>query len=432
MNESEIDKLRVDDLDSLIGFWLQRVPYVWVPGKTPETCHRYYIFHGNKENLIFFTGNESVSGKNTRGVTPLTTDPLTPSFSLFAFKSKDTDCKMVRNCFSVWVYYLNPFETGEIRMEGVRLSSWGPSTAVTGKVTVINPKTKYRKEIYLEYDPELPSVDFLTGETPTPPAFPKSQAPLDYHFLETTLWFNDLQDVKRRLELPYDRLERIHINSLLGRYVINLKDKGRTPETEKYKNVLLKYTGKSENVGRYDTLVLCHGRSHDKKFGNLDKDRTVYVDPEPAAGADLKARFPSAAFTRRYGNQVFKSVLLVNCSSFIFENRSHTKLDLDFWNELNDVLEIGGKVYIRYGKCRNISELSNEGTGRVLRMIAKNSKEYGFEYEGCDDSPYTLYDRPVETYTLRKTETSPMQEFWVYRDGVNPEVADAIFRKIKQ
>ena len=150
MKESEWAKLRKDDLDSHIGFWLKGSVYVWVPGDTPEECHRYYIFYGEKEkeNFFLFLENSHYPGKDIMKIKPLAKDPLEPNFVLFPFSGKN--CEMVKNCFSVWVYDLNPYEIGELRLEGVSLSSWGASTKVPNKFTIINPKTNYVKEIQLK------------------------------------------------------------------------------------------------------------------------------------------------------------------------------------------------------------------------------------------------------------------------------------------
>lgn len=158
MDEHRKAKLRSDDLDLQLGFWLKNIPYVWVPGKTVETCNRYYIFHGNKENLTIFLENNPMSGEHHTNIKPLDMNPLTPSFSLFSFgKHPETDCKMVRNCFGVWVYDLNLYDIGGPRMEGIRLSSSPISAKVPKKFVIINPSTNYKKEIYLnpEDNPEM-------------------------------------------------------------------------------------------------------------------------------------------------------------------------------------------------------------------------------------------------------------------------------------
>ena len=150
MDEKRKEQARVKDLDSEIGFWLRGVVYVWVPGDTPETCYRYYLFHGKNDNYFLFQdGSSPIPGSVVKNVEPLDIKPLMPSFSLFPFKISDPDCRMVRNCFSVWVYNMNIFEVGEPRMEGIRLSNWG-SIGILNTFTIINPETKYKKEIRLE------------------------------------------------------------------------------------------------------------------------------------------------------------------------------------------------------------------------------------------------------------------------------------------
>ena len=69
--------------------------------------------------------------------------------------------------------------------------------------------------------------------------------------------------------------------------------------------------------------------------------------------------------------------------------------------------------------------------GRVLKMIEAQSRYYGFEYDGCFESPFTLGERRVNAYTWTKIEHSPEEEHWVYEPGVDPLVADAIFNEIR-
>jgi ankyrin repeat protein len=153
MDEKRKEQLRVKDMDYDIGFWLRGTPYVWVPGETVEECRRYYLFHGENENYFLHLESKikvaPLPGINIKNVKPLNTKPLIPNFSLFPLDISDPDCQMVRNCFLVWVYNMSIFEVGEPRMEGLRLSSWR-STKIPDVFTIINPKTKYKKQIQLK------------------------------------------------------------------------------------------------------------------------------------------------------------------------------------------------------------------------------------------------------------------------------------------
>lgn len=456
MNEKRKEELRVKDLDYDIGFWIRGVVYVWVPGDTPETCHRYYLFHGNNENYFLFLGDDRTNplqGSVIKSINPSGTKPLTPSFSLFPLDISDPDCRMVRNCFLAWVYNMNIFEVGEPRIEGVRLSSWG-SVKMLDTFTIINPKTGYKKQIQLKnINPPSPKPDIPLIDIPDKPTFqqptivepivqqPKplqplkpieNQAPLDYRFMNSKLYLSGLTDVERQMQYSYDKLKRVHLEALLNRYSVYWQNEQlELPEAQAYKKVINKYIDLDTPVDKYDFLVLCHGRSHYEIEG-FDKDRTVYVDPSPEAGADLKDKFPSAAFLEKYGDQQFHEALLVNCSAFVYENKTRKKLDPDFWNDLNKYMKMGGYVYIKTRSCVQISELSDEGLSRTIKMIAERSKDYGFEYEGCFETPFRRGKRRINAYTLKKTEESPSREFWIYREGVDPEAADRIFKMMKE
>nr|QBK86103.1 MAG: hypothetical protein LCMAC101_06980 [Marseillevirus LCMAC101] len=400
----------MSNLDKQIGFWLEDVPYVWISGKTKEECYRYYLFSlYNEENLRLYTiENVPISAKQARDMVIASIPPL-PSFSIFPFTSAIT-----RNCSLVWVY--SSIRNQDIRIQGDNVKTY-EERSISDNLVIINPKTDYRIDL---------DINSLKSQNPLPPA------PLDLYRAKSVLDFSGLREVKnnyRSFSPKPVNLEDIHIEALLNRMRILFLHRD-TAEAIKYTNVLERYVDLSKSLKYYKTLVLCHGRSH-RKYENLDDRRTVYVDPEETSGADLQDTFPSLAFTKKYGNQLFDDALLIKCPSFIFDSNPSGKrreLKSNFWNKLNVVLRMNSKVYI-YWPHMDLSESSDTLWGVTVRLIVANSEEYGFKYDGFIETPYSRGGKYIAAYTLTKIGNSKSKESWVYQNGVDPIIADKIFKE---
>nr|QBK86102.1 MAG: hypothetical protein LCMAC101_06970 [Marseillevirus LCMAC101] len=135
-------------MDKRIGFWLQNIPYIWVSGKTPQDCYRYYIFSSSENLTLFDSNNKSIQAQRVwrKPILP-DKDPPKTYWSLFPFEGKD--CKMVRNYFSVWIHVRM---TGNVRMEGKPILGLYSPSPIEATLTVINPRTNYRKEINKLYN----------------------------------------------------------------------------------------------------------------------------------------------------------------------------------------------------------------------------------------------------------------------------------------
>lgn len=169
-----------DDFDNFTGFWIKGVPYLWVPGDSPQTSMRFYILHHNASSV--FDSNDYILDP-TFVKNALFAHRLDPkeTFSLFPIAHKK-DCGIVRNHFLVWMFsdvekgdtslkmtkytikYISkgekrdmeekyiPFpwtSVSDIRIEGRRIDSipHHPPRFDDNMVDIVNPSTSYEAKV---------------------------------------------------------------------------------------------------------------------------------------------------------------------------------------------------------------------------------------------------------------------------------------------
>src|SRR5579863_5336015 len=46
------------DIDSLVGFWIGEMPYIWIPNEDYKECKRFYLFNPEGDFSLFGENNE--------------------------------------------------------------------------------------------------------------------------------------------------------------------------------------------------------------------------------------------------------------------------------------------------------------------------------------------------------------------------------------
>jgi SAM-dependent methyltransferase len=154
------------DFDTHIGFWIEGMPYIWIPGETIEESKRIYT--------PIITSNTAIFDKNNTK-----TNHFEDAMEYCILPLSKRGCNLVRNCFliDVGVKYGNR----SIRIEGKTQANYYKEKGIDKKLrklslppilTIIDPDTGFKDEIPLHtIDAERVSVLYLKKQEKLVPNF---------------------------------------------------------------------------------------------------------------------------------------------------------------------------------------------------------------------------------------------------------------------
>lgn len=91
----------VKNIDKKIGMWLENIPYLWIGGKSLETCYRFYLLHLNS-CVVYDKKGYAIDPAII--VDKITINKIKPSETFSIFPIVGDGCNTSRNLFLVYMF----------------------------------------------------------------------------------------------------------------------------------------------------------------------------------------------------------------------------------------------------------------------------------------------------------------------------------------